>query len=413
MLDNFIGEFAIMFWPHSDIKTVTIAASAELMQYTKFYRSTMEFLTSLRWESQTIVYAGRQRMATQAFPPGLPEYSEKDRLVYYDAAKDTNDFNSAADYLEFCWRVDLARRVGPNRRETFAQRIKAIRLLHQHATLCEDKSALAEKWNRQRATQLSAVVWSPEQQLIINTVAGLLLLDDAQLVEDSNRKLFVEGDPGTGKSEVLVHMAHAAAIGGAKVLVLCPTGTLVHAYRERIPEHPNITIETLHSGLSLKREYDKVVDYCPPGKLRKYDLIILDEASQIDSKTYEMLRMAIAELPQRPVLCVAADWRQLNPIKSSNNELKQWCESMQRHMLTTSYRTKDPKLLDFLKTVRTQQPQRTIIAEFFRNRRLGNDLQTAVKRTLDIQKETKKLFTWLTVSEWITQTSRFKLNLNT
>ena len=93
-------------------------------------------------------------------------------------------------------------------------------------------------------------------------------------------------------------MAHAAAMGGAKVLVLCPTGTLVHAYRERIPEHPSITIETLHSGLSLKRQYDKVVDYCPPGKLRKYDLIILDEASQIDGSCCEMLRMAIAELPQ-------------------------------------------------------------------------------------------------------------------
>ena len=297
MLDNYIGEFATMFWPHSDIKTFTMAASPELMQYTNFYRSSMEFLTSLRWESPTIVYTGRQRMAKKAFPPGLPDYTDADELVYYNATTGGSDAESAADYLEFCLRVDLARRVGPNRRETFAQRIKAIRLLHQHATLCEDKSALAEKWNRQRATQLAAVVWSPEQQLIMNTVAGLLLLADAELVENSRRQLFIEGEPGTGKSEVLVHMAHAAAMGGAKVLVLCPTGTLVHAYRERIPEHPSITIETLHSGLSLKRQYDKVVDYCPPGKLRKYDLIILDEASQIGGSCYEMLRMALAELP--------------------------------------------------------------------------------------------------------------------
>ena len=32
MLDNYIGEFATMFWPHSDMKTFTMAASPELMQ---------------------------------------------------------------------------------------------------------------------------------------------------------------------------------------------------------------------------------------------------------------------------------------------------------------------------------------------------------------------------------------------
>ena len=153
----------------------------------------------------------------------------------------------------------------------------------------------------------------------------------------------------------------------------------------------------------LKRHYDKVVDYCPPGKLRKYDLIILDEASQIDGETYEKLRMAIAELPQRPVVCVAADWRQLNPIKSSTAAIKNWCESMQRHKLTISYRTKDPKLLDFLKTVRTLQPTRTMIQDFFQSRRLGNDLQQAVRKTLAIQNDTGKLFTWLTVREWLTR----------
>ena len=113
--------------------------------------------------------------------------------------------------------------------------------------------------------------------------------------------------------------------------------------------------------------------------------------------------MAIAELPQKPVVCVAADWRQLNPIKSSTAAIKTWCESMQRHKLTISYRTKDPKLLDFLKTVRTKQPQRTIIQDFFADRRLGNNLQEAVRRTLAIQNETGKLFTWLTVYEWITR----------
>ena len=72
---------------------------------------------------------------------------------------------------------------------------------------------------------------------------------------------------------------------------------------------------------------------------------------------------------------------------------------MQRHMLKTSYRTKDSKLLTFLKAIRTMQPDRSIVTEFFTGRRLGNDLISAVKKTLAIQSTTKQLFTWLTVSE--------------
>ena len=263
----------------------------------------------------------KQNGNSHAFPPGLPDFTAAGSLVY-------EDVNEAADYLEFSLRVDVARRVRPNRRHTFAQRIKAIRLLHNHATQCADPTAMAALWNSKRATELQSIDWSPEQKKVLNTVAALLLLADADEVSTSIRHLFIEGEPGTGKSEVLVHAAYTAAMGGARVLVLCPTGTLVHAYRERIPEHPNITIDTLHSGLAFKRDYDKVVEYCPPSTLRKYDLILLDEASQIDEASLEMLRMAIGELPQKPVVCVAADWRQLNPTNSNTKGMRQWCATM-------------------------------------------------------------------------------------
>ena len=53
---------------------------------------------------------------------------------------------------------------------------------------------------------------------------------------------FLVGDPGTGKTECLIHACYNAALEGAHVLIMCPTGTPVHAYRDRVPEHPNVSM---------------------------------------------------------------------------------------------------------------------------------------------------------------------------
>ena len=99
----------------------------------------------------------------------------------------------------------------------------------------------------------------------------------------------------------MIHACHRAALAGCHVLIMCPTGTLVHSYRDRVPDHPNIVIETIHSALIIKRQYDSAVQYAPPSRLRRYDLIMIDEVLQIDDELLEKLRMAISELPQRPV----------------------------------------------------------------------------------------------------------------
>jgi len=40
------------------------------------------------------------------------------------------------------------------------------------------------------------------------------------------------------------------------------------------------------------------VDYAPPSRLRRYDLILVDEASQIEDQVATLLLMGIQELPQ-------------------------------------------------------------------------------------------------------------------
>jgi hypothetical protein len=108
------------------------------------------------------------------------------------------------------------------------------------------------------------------------------------------------------------------------VLIMCPTGTLVHAYRERVPTHPNIMIDTIHSATVIIRTNDEVVSYAPPSKLRRYDLFLLDEASQIENAVASRLRMALSELPRRPVIVVAADHRQPQPIAGGGDMSTSW-----------------------------------------------------------------------------------------
>ena len=92
--------------------------------------------------------------------------------------------------------------------------------------------------------------------------------------------MHITGGPGTGKTEFLIHAAYRAAESGCRVLLLCPTGALAHAYKERLPPADQIVVETLRSGVAIARKTDRNT-YAPPGRLRRYDLIFIDEASLI------------------------------------------------------------------------------------------------------------------------------------
>lgn len=52
--------------------------------------------------------------------------------------------------------------------------------------------------------------------------------------------------------------------------------------RLRLPPSNLITIETIHASFKVSRDKDR--QYDPPGRLRHYDLIILDEYTQVDTK---------------------------------------------------------------------------------------------------------------------------------
>ena len=211
-----------------------------------------------------------------------------------------------------------------------------------------------------------------------------------------NRWLHITGGPGTGKTEVIIHAAYRAAEAGCRVLILCPTGALAHAYRERLPPTDQIIVETLHRGFSIARKVD-MNTYSPPGRLRRYDLIFIDEASQITDEIWDVLMVGIRELPQKPFVVVGADYQQVAPIGGGTFGEK-CCSQIQTITLTVVHRTDDPQLLSFLKLSRVKQPKKAIIREFFKDRLLQESLKAAFKFGLSIQQQTGKLFVWLCVT---------------
>ena len=150
---------------------------------------------------------------------------------------------------------------------------------------------------------------------------------------------------------------------GARVLILCPTGALVHAYKERLPPTDQIVVETLHSGFSIARKVD-MNTYSPPGRLRRYDLIFIDEASQIGDAIFECIIMAVRELPQKPLVVVGADYQQVAPIGGGTVRAGHM-RTIETFELTVVHRTDDPTLLDFLSIARVKQPSKTQMREFF------------------------------------------------
>ena len=134
--------------------------------------------------------------------------------------------------------------------------------------------------------------------------------------EASARYVHVSGVPGCGKTEAMVYSAYGLAMQErCHVAVCCPTGVLVSLYSERLPESEHIVVQTIHSlfGIAVGQE---LASYVPPGRLRSYDVFYFEEISLIDDALWALISRALNEPPQRPVIVLAGDFRQLQPLAS-------------------------------------------------------------------------------------------------
>ena len=173
--------------------------------------------------------------------------------------------------------------------------------------------------------------WSREQTEVLSFMEQAAQISDANefagigVLDRPSRLLEITGGPGTGKTEVLLEAAVRLSDHGLKVLLAGPIGLLVASYRLRIPPTADVVMETIHSAFKVTRKADE--PYCPPGRLRHYDAILLDEISQIDSSVWGQLKTAIGELYPVPLIVFVGDHQQLQPVAGESkmaNDLELW-----------------------------------------------------------------------------------------
>ena len=161
-------------------------------------------------------------------------------------------------------------------------------------------------------------------------------------------------------------------------------------------------METVHSAFQIVRQADAA--YIPPGRLRNYDLIILDEVSQIDSPVWRKLQTALAELHPSPYIVLVGDFQQLQPIVGQPRLHQNLQEQILKGAVTCvrlrqheAARSTDPAMLDFLNRARQSQPSRAELESFFRGRVWSTDLEEAVRTARTLERDGKD-FTFLTVT---------------
>ena len=199
-------------------------------------------------------------------------------------------------------------------RSTFSARCHSMRLVLNSLKQGADDIA-AFSWEAHVYNRSPVRVWSPEQSNVLEVVGGVLEVDDANELLPAARKsariFTVTGGPGTGKTEVILECAVRASNAGSNLFIGASLGLLTSTYRSRIPPDSFIVMETLHAGFKLTRKADEY--YCPPGRLRHYDLMVFDECSQIDDSMWNQMKAAIGELSPFPVIVFVGDFQQLQP----------------------------------------------------------------------------------------------------
>ena len=392
LLDLYHGQWASVFLPHGSRQAFYI--EHPLIQFSRFYAGVITYLMSLDYrpdsDRQEVLadYVGiaRRFVKVSDFPGELPALPM--------------DRSTAASYYISVVTTELSCRVRPSRVLTFSYRVRALEELLSH--LGTPPGAMdIPLWDLKISVGLSKPTLSSCQDAFVSHVVDLCSVADANEHDASHRMVHLCGDPGSGKTEAIIQLALRLGRNSANVLILCPTGQLVTTYRERISEDDNdtIVVETIHSGFRIARDADAKT-YAPPGRLRRYDAIIVDEASQIDDHVASMFLCGFRELPQKPALVVAADYQQLRQVGHRGGKciMEALCDNIEQFRLLANHRTNDEELKAFLTLCRTTQPDKSTLRAFFDGRLLDCSLQQAVSWSLHRGIAIGKRFTWLCVT---------------
>lgn len=367
----------------------------------------MEYLMTWTWtdEATTVRTSGGLLFRIDALPILVDDRGELASLaINYVSGKSV----FASDRQAFAYMMALARRdlqyrgMRDERVNCFQSKQDANFLLYRLVRDCdnaEEYECMRQRWDTLNRPKYRDLQWSPEQAKAIAVVKQGCSYEDEELRCLSRRFLYVMGPPGSGKSAVLLELA-IWACQTMMVLIICPTGFLVHQYKSKLPDRDgieNIRVDTLQGVLNYKRTgSDSKVTWAPPSALRRIDLILLDEGSQYEDREWSRFYSSVKEQPHLPYVVTVADFQQLQPVVSGGL-CQRFCEKMETVELKTVYRSTDEAHLVFLNRIRVQQLDRSTLSEYFDDRHWRHQsMSSCVAAGIKLAEDAGEPFTWLT-----------------
>ena len=129
----------------------------------------------------------------------------------------------------------------------------------------------------------------------------------------------ITGEAGTGKSEIFNATIHHCLQQDMNILFAVPTGLLAGTFRNRFGNQ--ITCDTIHSAFSypVKSDERPTIHW----NLSNYDLILLDEMSMVPERIARHVIATISEITIRPVIVMAGDNQQQQPIETIHKQIVQ------------------------------------------------------------------------------------------
>ena len=212
---------------------------------------------------------------------------------------------------------------------------------------------------------------SPHQNAIFTDIKGALstrqsILDHQESPTQNTatweKFRVLLGQPGTGKSQVLIRAIDHAIRTEMSVLVAAPVALLAQGYNAIFLD--DIDTDTLHGAFNIPIHgpHPNEINYA----LNKYDLVIVDEASMISSAIFQTMASSFNRMNTRPVVVLAGDKCQQQPLETIDGRTTSTISIINDHTFTSAnavihtlyqqFRIIDPEYGKFLNFIRFTVP---------------------------------------------------------
>ena len=190
---------------------------------------------------------------------------------------------------------------------------------------------------------------------------------------DWRKFLMVVGKAGTGKSYALTNLIHTCVTAKRNVMVATPTGYLATEYKDKFSD--DIDAETIHAAFHYPVSPEERPTF--NWNLSNYDMLIIEELSMVPVPIFDHIFSTISELPIRPVVVMAGDDRQIQPIESIDGRIQttksvmtsdKLADITMKVVLTEQHRTQDDKYSNFLDHIRLWQPSQKLLNQIQKGR---------------------------------------------